>query len=460
MRPSPHSKLCKFVDTWKGKRKKLILMPRGSFKSSLVTIGYSLHEILRDPNIRILIDGETFNNARKFLREIKGHIEYGSVFREKFGDLVKSEPPGWTDSEIIIRTRTKNLKEPTITTSGIDVVKVGMHYDLIICDDLVSQLNITTRDQLDKVIDHYKLILSLLEPKGRLIIIGTPWDFSDLYGYVQKYEMAGFDFHKMSAVLTPGKPLEECFKKDLLFPERLSKEFLIEQRNSQGSYIFSAQYLCNPVPDEAATFKKGWFKWYDSPDEIPKDVLHFTTIDPAISQEKHAHYTVILTIAVDKFNNWWIEPYTREKLDPLEIVESIFQTHRRYKPMRMGLEVVAFQKSLQYFIKDEMKKRGNYLPLKELKTDTRISKEMRIRGLVPRFEQRMIYIRRDMKELEYELTRFPKSETDDLVDALAYMLQIAYPPTAQEETTNQADVSDLFDSVGRKKKTWSGYSYG
>ena len=41
MVPHVHGELCDFI-TKSEKRKKLILMPRGSFKTSVVTIGYSL----------------------------------------------------------------------------------------------------------------------------------------------------------------------------------------------------------------------------------------------------------------------------------------------------------------------------------------------------------------------------------------------------------------------------------
>lgn len=60
----------------------LLLMPRGTFKSSVVTIGLTLQKILNDPDVRILIDSETFAKAKAFLAEIKGHLEGTEAFRE------------------------------------------------------------------------------------------------------------------------------------------------------------------------------------------------------------------------------------------------------------------------------------------------------------------------------------------------------------------------------------------
>src|SRR3990167_3057630 len=52
----------------------LLLMPRGTFKSSVVTIGFTLQMILNEPNVRVLIDSETFGKSKAFLREIMDHI--------------------------------------------------------------------------------------------------------------------------------------------------------------------------------------------------------------------------------------------------------------------------------------------------------------------------------------------------------------------------------------------------
>jgi len=409
MTPSLHGELCQLVQK-EGKRK-LILMPRGSFKSSCVTIGYSIFSMLKNPNIRILIDSETFNNSKKFLHEIKGHLQSNQQFREIYGTLDQNrEKEKWTESELIISTRAKNLKEPSVSTAGTDVVKVGMHYDLIIMDDPVSQLNITTKDQIEKIIEHYKLVLSLLEPTGELIIIGTRWHYSDLYGYLIEKEKDQFNILIKKAIHSDG---------NLLFPERLTKEFLNNQRKSQGSYIFSCQYQNEPIDDESAVFKKSQIKYYEKP---PKNLTKYTTVDPAISQEKSGDYSGIVTCGVDPDNNLYVLETIREKLNPFELVNKIIETYLKWRPSQVGIETVSFQKAIQYFLKDEMKKRNIFIPLKELKSDTQITKEMRIKGLQPRFETGAVFIRKEMTDLEDELLRFPVGRHDDLIDALAYQL--------------------------------------
>jgi phage terminase large subunit-like protein len=77
-----------------------------------------------------------------------------------------------------------------------------------------------------------------------------------------------------------------------------------------------------------------------------------------------------------------------------------------------------------------MIKRNQFLHIKEL-THTDLSKDERIRGLEPRYESGTVLHTREVNEmrtLEDELRRFPRGKNDDTIDALASMLEIAFPP--------------------------------
>ena len=168
-------------------RRKLLCLPRGSFKSTIAVISYSIFNILRSPNIRILIDSELYTNSSNFLRGIKHHLE-SDLFKSLFGDLRSNS--AWNDSEIIISTRTVHRKEATITCSGIGAGKTGQHYDLIIGDDYNSIKNSYTPENRLKVIDHYRLNQSILEPEGEYVIIGTRYAEDDLIGWILKNQVA------------------------------------------------------------------------------------------------------------------------------------------------------------------------------------------------------------------------------------------------------------------------------
>lgn len=166
--------------------RKLIVMPRGTFKTSIGVVGYSIWRLIKDPNLRILLDSELYTNSKNSLREIRQHLETPRT-EEIFGKF--KNDACWNEGEIIINQRTKVVKEASITCSGIGAQKTGQHYDLIIADDMNSPSNSNTPEGLVKVIDHYRYYKSLLEPYGTIVVIGTRYSASDLIGTIIRNEI-------------------------------------------------------------------------------------------------------------------------------------------------------------------------------------------------------------------------------------------------------------------------------
>lgn len=180
--PHTHGKM---ISTLEAMGNKLIVMPRGTFKTSIGAVAYSVWLLIRDPNLRILLDSELYSNSKNTLREIKAHFESDS-FRAVFGDW-KGEV--WNEGEVIVRKRTQVKKEASITCSGIGAQKTGQHYDVIIADDMNSPKNSHTPDLRQKVIDHYRYYTSLLDPGGTKVIIGTRYSSGDLIGFISEQEL-------------------------------------------------------------------------------------------------------------------------------------------------------------------------------------------------------------------------------------------------------------------------------
>lgn len=161
--------------------KKLIMIPRGTFKSTVATNAFPIWLLWHNPNLRIMIDSETLANAKMYLAGIKDMIVNNSLMREICTDsngVYVLEPNyklsgGFTEEQLILKARTRlGMKEPTIFCSGADNARTGMHPDVILMDDLVSERNVGTTEQIEKVKNHYRFSLSLLEPDGLQVVSG------------------------------------------------------------------------------------------------------------------------------------------------------------------------------------------------------------------------------------------------------------------------------------------------
>lgn len=385
-----------------------------------------------------MLDCATLVNAKMYVSAIKDQIDNNDVLKlictDKKGKYIlepdKNAAGGWTEDRILLKHRTKlGMKEPSLFVSAVDNNRTGLHPDVIIMDDLVSEATVTTPEQRNKTKTHYRFSLSLLERNGLQVVIGTRYHMDDLYDDL--LQNTGFNCIVRPAILPNGK----CY-----FPTKYPKEVLEELKRDQGADIFNSQYMLDPTNSDDAVFRVGNINYYlDEDMALERDTgayrgevqfqQVFVLTDLAITQGKRSDYTVIMILGITWDKKIYVIDYIRDKLTPSDILKSIFEMYdkaRKYGYVRgVGVETVAFQKVMMYLIKDEAKRRGISIPLIELKANK--DKTLRINGLVPLVDSGDIYMSPRHVELKNEMREFPFGKHDDLVDTLAYILQVMKP---------------------------------
>jgi hypothetical protein len=217
----------------------------------------------------------------------------------------------------------------------------------------------------------------------------------------------------------------------LLFPEKLSAEYLLRQRKAQGSYIYSHQYQNEIIPSDEQDFKKEWLNYYS---DLPAIKNTFAFIDPAISLENAACFTAVTVVDVDPTGMWYLKMARRVRITATQTIKLIFDIQNIFKCQTIGIETVAYQEALMHFLADEMKRRKRIVPVHPIKRSPDQSKSMRIRSLVPRFEYQRILIKAGLADFEDEYLKFPRGTYVDILDALSSLEEIAYAPGEQRKT--------------------------
>ncbi len=428
-----HKELCNFV-TDDMKRKKLILYPRGHLKSTLITIGYSTWRIIKNPNVRGLVLNATWQMAVDFLTEIKRHLRENPRLLELYGDVTENAPE-WSADRITLSRTDRNIKGPTMWATGIESNLVGSHPDFIIFDDVVNRDNTTTKEQMEKIVLRYKDALDLLEPGGALIIIGTKWDYSDLYSWILEREKTTFKAYDVMVKKAYTGDLMNPSGFEALWPDKFSRNELLSRQREEGWRHFSAQYLNEIIPEEDAEFRREWFQYYDVEDIRGKQMQTIAAIDPAISLKKDADFTGIGVVGIDTFSDIYIKDLVRRHMKPSEIIAQMFILDELWHPNAWVIETTAYQKALSYAIREEMQKRRRYLPIIEMNQHER-TKDQRIRGLQPLYIAKKIFHPKNhlvVPHLEDELTRFPRSTHDDMPDCISMCLDYLSPPKQKQK---------------------------
>lgn len=202
-----------------------------------------------------------------------------------------------------------------------------------------------------------------------------------------------------------------------------------------GSYIYANQYQNEIIPTDKQVFPRHWLRYYV---ELPPLVHTFAFIDPAISEEESADYTAFVVISVDAQENIYVRLAKRERCNPSRTISLMFELYERFKPQTIGIEDVAFQRSIIHFAQKEMKARKKLLPLTGVKRGPDKTKHMRIMGLVPRFEWGSLYLAQGLYDLETELAQYPRAAHDDLLDALSSCQDFMSNPIERLKSENVA----------------------
>lgn len=440
----------------KPSRRKLILIPRGHLKSSIVTIGFSIQQILKNPNIRILIANQVWDKSREFLFQIKEYLTSKSELPKIFGSF---ESDRWREDDVTIRQRTKALAAPTISTTGVEAEKTGSHYDLILNDDLMGLTNFRTKEQRDKAKAFYSSTIDLLDPGAQMCVIGTRWHLDDVYADIIEKESAYYDI-MVRKVIEKGRIIFPK-KFNLRFDDKTklwlqssahTMDYINYLKASKKSSEFYSQYMNEPISEEDQKFRPDYFRyWSDRPERLFVGMC----IDPAIGLDREADYTAITVCGMDSGHKIYVMDRIRGHWKASQIIDNVFTTYSKWKPDATGFEMNGFQITLKEGIEAEMRRRKTYFPITEIRHPSNKNKEARIECLEPFYKNGMILHSSWMKggDLEEELLTFPKGKHDDLIDSLAMQLEVLMPAGNAPSKPMDENCWEALARKGRKMMT-------
>ena len=231
---------------------------------------------------------------------------------------------------------------------------------------------------------------------------------------------------------------------DYLHKERFTPEIVRDLEVDLGSYSFAGQYLQTPVPIGGGLIKPEWIKYYDKANPAPMNVYILCdpaniSNDPNISvarrREKKSDWTAFIVVGLHTDGNKYVLDVVRDKFNPTERVEALFQLHRKWNGLSGKPPKVAYEKygmmTDTHYIRKTMEDDNYRFPIIEV--GGIMSKVDRIGRMIPDLENGRWYwpkklIYRDSRGLTVDLVQeiitgematFPMSKHDDCLDAMS-----------------------------------------
>lgn len=458
-----HDDMCEFIaHVEQTGETNLILAPRGHFKSTIATITRCIWWIIRDPNVTIGIGSCTLASSKKFLQEIRNHLEgsrLSALFPEIFYTRPQIQSPKWTMTELLVK-RTSTVKEPTIKAFGIEEgVPTGDHYKKIIIDDVVDQDTVANEDRIVKIRNQLRYVRPLRVTVDQPIhFVGTRYHVMDPYGVMIEEGRSAIYLRK---AIEGGKPI---------FPSRFSLASLEKERVELGSFIFNCQYMMEPVEQKEKKFSLSWLKFHTGMPPNARGYNIVAVCDPANARRKKSDFTALGVFAIKWTGEIMLLDCVHDKLTPKQRVDAVFDLHLKWGFDVIAYETFGFQETDAFWIGLEQERRNQYFRIEEISHHA-LSKTDRIWSLQPLLEAGKILLPETLNyerqwenpddgqgrfvdiiwvlKLQYSMFPFSNSH-DDLLDMLQMVARVYNIPA--QPRPDERDVLGVARGKRHRKK--------
>lgn len=373
----------------------LDLWAREHYKSTIITFAGIIQEVLRDPEITVVIFSHTKPTARKFFTQIKLELETNEDLKRVYPQVLYADPkreaPRWSEEKGICVKRQSNPKEATLEGHGlVDGQPTGGHWRLRVYDDTVTLESVSTPDQVKKTTAAWELSDNL-GARGEDGELGRAWHVGTRYSFMDTYQV----IIDRQALKVRVYPATDNGLPDGV-PVLLTPEAWAQKKLTQGPATIACQMLQNPAAGNEAMFKKEWLSFIDI---RPATLNVYIMVDPAHSKKKGSDNTAMAVVGIDAGGNKYLLDGFRHKMNLRERWEAMKGLRRVWlaqpgvQLVKVGYERYGMQSDLEYF-EEQMQREKEAFDITELAwtSDGAQSKDDRVQRLVPDFAAKRFYL--------------------------------------------------------------------
>jgi hypothetical protein len=442
-------------------------LPRGTFKSTVLTHGANSWEILRDPGIVIGLCSSIIDRAQEFLQITQRTFDGNEMLAWLFPEFVKDlEDRGRVTADtFVVPNRPRFSVHPTIKVFAVGGSTQGIHVTYLKVDDPIgdAQLDANRNPNADMLrIENWlksNTRTLLMDPrKGQVMVVGTRYAAGDAYTFIfdSVRSIWGFPNEEEVQVVEEGewdvyyREVEE--EGELLFPERIDHGFLkkmekddpwtlwtqyYNRTRKMGSSEFALYRLreCfverGGLGEVKVSFIDGETQeWVE---ERLEDMDVVQAVDPAATEKKtdaRTSRSVAVVYARDGKGRRFLLRVKAGYVKIQQVFEWVFEHMRLFPMIRLtAFEMQGAFKLLEPLLREEQMRRGVWVRAYPLASGTS-DKESRIRvALEPVLGRGLVYAPKEVERVVWEEMRsFPGGRLKDVLDAWAIAEKVSVQP--------------------------------
>lgn len=440
--PAMHRDMWSRIDR-RGRRLKALKCFRGSAKTTIARSLASKRIAYADTRTMLFV-GKSEMAAKRNLRWLMKQVEFNTVWASAFG---LSKGAKWNEEHIEVNHE--------LAGHSINILPVGMtgslrginlddwRPDFILVDDPCDTENTATPEARKKTADLFfgDLINTLAptteSPDAQVLLLQTPLNAEDLI------ETACRDPSWETAVYG-------CFddKGESRWPERFTTDYLRQekeayiQRNQLS--LWMREMECKVIASELSSFKSEWLKYWNV---LPDGMTFVLAIDPASSESKTADDTAMIVLGFRGPDIYIVEERTYRGYDFDKFSAEFIGLLIKYRPRKVAVESIAYQRVLAWHLRNAMEKHGIYAVVEEVE-DRRKKSDRIIQALSGPASFGHVYCRANHFKFIQQFTDYgPLAKIhDDVLDSVAIAI------TANTYTYNDSALEAEFARLDDEEK--------
>ena len=395
---------------------------RDSGKTTRLRI-YTSYRIAYGLSRTILFVSKAQDHSIKSLQWLKRQVEEQSLWAQVFG---VERGQKWSDEwiELYLRSidQTVNVVALGITgqTRGLNINTYRP--DLIITDDPCDEENTATAEQRVKTHNLFfgSLIRSLVpeseNPESKAVLAQTILHGEDLISTCLR------DPQWVTRVYSVFDESGESNWPARYPTEKLRAEKAAYIARNQAS-LWLREMECRVVSPETAYFRREWLSYWEL---VPDKMVCFIAIDPVPPPSDSAiakgltgkDWEAIGVIGASRGNFYLLEYRINRGHTPEWTLANLFSLADKWKPLKIVVSGIAYERVLKYLIEKEMQRRRRFIQV-DARVDKRAKTHRVAQSLSGIASAGRLHIQRSMVEFEEQFISFPGGSHDDILDMVS-----------------------------------------
>ncbi|GHV78625.1 hypothetical protein AGMMS49944_04160 [Spirochaetia bacterium] len=272
-----HSDWIRYI--WDSNVARALMAFRGSYKTTSCILIGAIRWMLFRPNDRIAIIKKSYSAGAQDLKAINQAMQLPAVqvlFKYVHGAYPKATVN--RDGKLTYNFKKTITPEGSLTALGLDGNMTGYHFDKIICDDIITIKDRTSRAARENTVEMVREIsTNIIDPGKGSGWTGTPWHRNDAWTQINRF-----------TGIIRKYPISKC--------NFIGEEFLARKKASTTPYLFAANYELELLSDESLLFQDPKYGIWDY--AVKGSVAH---IDAAYDGDHFNAMTIVSPLSRDEY---------------------------------------------------------------------------------------------------------------------------------------------------------------